>query len=295
MLSYLKSMLLCIRYQEAFIFQTPTLMGIVVFLPGISAANMAVTLLAGSGSFLVMASIFAMNDWADINLDSQNSIKSKDTFLERGMDPEHVLALAGALAVGGLIIFSVLSWLHVVTALIALLFGLAYSVPIGGVRGKSVPVFSSILHFGGTLLSFLLGALTFTHVDLPSLLIASYPAVLITAGHLVQEVEDYEEDRFSGCQTNAVRFGRKPVFLIASFLFGFSFLLLYWLAEKGFFINIIKYAPILYLLYVSLAMKAYRAGLVRDSVRQLRNHYRILFAVVTLAMMIGSLLKRWTL
>jgi 4-hydroxybenzoate polyprenyltransferase len=145
------------------------------------------------------------------------------------------------------------------------------------------------------MLSFLLGALTFTRIDLSSLLVASYPAVLITAGHLVQEVEDYEEDRLSGCQTNAVRFGRRPIFIIASLLFGFSFLLLYWLADQGFFINVIKYAPVLYLLYAFLAMQAYRTGLMRDSVQRLRNQYRILFAVVTLAIMIASLLKRWAL
>jgi hypothetical protein len=42
-------------------------------------------------------------------------------------------------------------------------------------------------------------------------------------------------------------------------------------------------------------MQAYRTGLMRDSVQRLRNQYRILFAVVTLAIMIASLLKRWAL
>ena len=108
-------------------------------------------------------------------------------------------------------------------------------------------------------------------------------------------MEDYEEDRLSRCQTNAVRFGRKTVFILASLLFGFSFLLLYWLAEEGFFPGVIKYTSILYLLYAALAMQAYRAGLTQDSVRQLRNQYRILFAAVVLAMLIGSLLNKWAL
>jgi 4-hydroxybenzoate polyprenyltransferase len=293
--SNLKSILSSIRYREALIFQTPTVMGLALFLPAVSLDAAADVLLACLGSFLVAASILAVNDWADIKLDSQHSLKRKDTFLERGINPNQMLALAVSLAAGGLIFFAALSGLHVAVALVAIVLGLAYSVPVGALRGKSLPVFSSLLHFGGTLLSFLLGALTFATDDWRSLLVASYPAVLITAGHLVQEVEDYEQDRLSRCQTNAVRFGRKPVLILASLLFGLSFLLLGWLAEKGFFPGVIKYTSILYLAYVALATRAYRAGLTRDSVRRLRDQYRILFAVVVLAMLIGSLLNKWVL
>jgi 4-hydroxybenzoate polyprenyltransferase len=177
-------------------------------------------------------------------------------------------------------------------ALLAIMFSLAYSVPVWGIRGKSVPVFSSFLHFGGTLLSFLLGSLTFVSADLRSLLLASYPAVLITAGHLVQEVEDYEEDRLSRCQTNAVRFGQKPVFFLATTLFTFSFVILYWLADIGLLPSVIKYFSILYLGYAVIAAQAYRAGLTQNSVRHLRDQYRILFGIVVLAMLTISLLNK---
>jgi 4-hydroxybenzoate polyprenyltransferase len=290
----LKLILSRIRYSEAFIFQSPTILGLAMYLPGISLQHAINALLACLGSFLLAASILTINDWADINLDSQNSLKRNDTFLELGINPKQILGLSISLATAGTLVFAALSISHVIVALIAIVFGLAYSIPVHGMQGKSIPIYSSFLHFSGTLLAFLLGALTFAHIDWRSLLMASYPAVLITAGHLVQEVEDYEEDQRSQCRTNAVRFGQKAVFIFASLLFGFSFLLLYWLAEKGLFIGVIKYAVILYLLYLALAVQAYRTGLTRDSVRQLRNQYRILFAVIALTMMIGSLLKRWT-
>jgi 4-hydroxybenzoate polyprenyltransferase len=285
----LKTLLSCIRYREAIIFQTPTLMGLVMFLPDISLKHIASILLASTGSFLVMASIFAMNDWADIDLDSRNMLKHQNTFLELGINSKQILGLAFWLAVAGVIFFATLSPLHVWTALGAVVFGLAYSVPVWGMRGKSTPIFSSLLHFGGTLLSFLLGALTFASANSHGLPVAFYPAVLITAGHLVQEVEDYEQDRLAQCQTNAVRFGRKPVFIFASLFFGASFLLLNWLVEEGFFPGAIRYTAILYLVYAALAMQAYRKGLTRESVQYLRHQYRILFAIVVLAMLIGSL------
>src|SRR5689334_10685270 len=146
----LKSLLSRIRYREAIIFQTPTLMGLAIFLPDISFMHVLSALLASLGSFLVMASIFAMNDWADIDLDSQNTLKHKDTFLESGIRPKQILGLAISLAAAGTIVFGTLSPLHVWTALGAIIFGLAYSVPLRGIRGKNIPVISSLLHFGGT-------------------------------------------------------------------------------------------------------------------------------------------------
>ena len=288
----LKLLLSSIRYLEALIFQTPTLMGLVVFLPAISFRYAVEALLTCVGSFLIAAAILAINDWADINLDSQNSLKREDTFLERGVTPKQMLALAVSLAACGLAFFAALSEFQVAIALVWFGLGLAYSVPLGALRGKGIPLFSSFLHFSGTLVAFLLGALTFAPADWRMILVASYPALLLTAGHLIQEVQDYEEDRLSGCQTNAVRFGRKAVFILGCLLFGLSFLLLYWLVQEGFFPDAIKYTSILYVLYGAFAMQAYRAGLTRDSVRHLRKQYRILFAVVVLAMLVGNLLAK---
>jgi 4-hydroxybenzoate polyprenyltransferase len=281
-----------IRFREAVIFQAPALLGLAVFIPAItvgSAARAAVTCI---GSLLSAASILAFNDWADISLDSQNSLKRHGTFVERGVRPAQMLGLGLALAATGLVVFSFLSGPHVAAAFFAIVLGLAYSVPIGGLRGKSIPLFSSFLHFGGTLLSFLLGALTFAPTDWRGLLIAAHPAILLTAGHLVQEVEDFEEDRLSGCRTNPVRFGRTPVFIVAAVLFGLSFWLLYWLTDAGFFPPVVKYTAALYLVYLALALGSYRAGLTRASVRRLRDRYRVLFGVVLVAMLLGSLLQR---
>jgi 4-hydroxybenzoate polyprenyltransferase len=285
-------MLSRIRYREALIFQAPTLLGLALFLPSVSFYLALNAVVAWMGSFFVAAFTLAINDWADISLDTQNTLKRKDTFLGMGIHPRQMLTLAFLLALGGIGLFTVLSTLHVFMALLAIMFSLAYSVPVWGIRGKSVPVFSSFLHFGGTLLSFLLGSLTFVSADLRSLLLASYPAVLITAGHLVQEVEDYEEDRLSRCQTNAVRFGQKPVFFLATTLFTFSFVILYWLADIGLLPSVIKYFSILYLGYAVIAAQAYRAGLTQNSVRHLRDQYRILFGIVVLAMLTISLLNK---
>lgn len=291
----MKNFLSSIRYREAFIFQSPTLMGLVLFLPDILFRNIVMAAGASFGSFLLMASIFAVNDLADIDLDSRNASKQKNTFLEMGFTRRHMLWTAVFLAAGGLLIFAIISWLHLFTAFTALIFGLIYSVPMPKVRGKNIPVLSSTLHFGGTLLSFLLGSLTFSPIRPEGLLIAMYPSVLITAGHLIHEVEDCEEDRIAACQTNAVRFGAKPVFLSASFLFGLSFVLLYLLAKTGYIPEFIEYFSILFLIYIASAAHAYRAGLTRESIRLLKERYRYLFALIFSAILIGSVIKHFSL
>jgi 4-hydroxybenzoate polyprenyltransferase len=285
----LSAMLARIRAGEALIFMTPTVMGLVMFVPALAPGYALDALLACAGSFFLAASILAVNDWADIRLDTQNALKRKRTFLEMGIGPRQMLGLTIGLGAAGLLLFAALSRLHALAALGALALGAAYSVPVGAVRGKSLPVLSSLLHFGGTLLAFLLGALTFAPDDWRGLLAAAHPAILITAGHLVHEVEDYEQDRLSGCRTHAVRFGPKPVFGAASLLFAASFALLYWLAAHGFLPAPVQAAALLAPVYAVFAVRAYRSGLTRDGIRRLRHQYRALFAAVTLSMLAGSL------
>ena len=262
-----------VRHREAIIFQAPAVLGLAVFIPAITAGSIAAVVTC-IGSFLSAALHPRLQRLGRYQPGFQNSLKRHGTFVERGVHPTQMLGLALALAAAGLLVFSFLSGPHVAAAFVAIVLGLAYSVPIGGLRGKSIPLFSSFLHFGGTLLSFLLGALTFAPADWRGLLIAAHPAILLTAGHLVQEVEDFEEDRLSGCRTNPVRFGRTPVFFVAAVLFGLSFLLLYGLTDAGFFPPFVRYTVALYPVYLALALECLSCGATRAGVRRLRDRYR---------------------
>jgi 4-hydroxybenzoate polyprenyltransferase len=291
MLSKLKSAIWHIRYRDAVIFQAPTVVGLVMFLPEISWASAGRALIVSLGSFLLMAYIFAINDWADIGLD-HGTPEERRTFLDRGLAPREMLALSGALAGAGLLLLVTISWTHVVVALIILAFGLAYSLPVRGVQGKGVPVFSSLLHFATTLVAFLMGSLTFSPVDTRALWVGAYLGVLISAGHLVQEVQDYAGDRLSKVRTNAVQFGQRPIFVLAFALFGVSFVILFGLAQAGLIPPVVRYTVLLYPLYAVWALQVYRAGLERGIVRHLRNRYRILFAVVVFTLLISDLASR---
>jgi 4-hydroxybenzoate polyprenyltransferase len=291
MLSKVKSVVWHIRFRDAAIFQTPTIIGLVMSLPGISGASIGRALLVSLGSFLLMAYIFAINDWADIGLDRVTPEKRR-TFLDQGIAPREMLVLSGALATASLVILLTVSWTHFVAALLITVFGLAYSFPVRGTKGKGIPVFSSLLHFATTLAAFLMGSLTFSPVDARALWVGAYLGVLISAGHLVQEVQDYAGDRLSNVRTNAVQFGQRPVFVLAFGLFGLSFLLLFGMAQAGLIPLEVRYAVLFYPLYAVWALRAYRAGLERGIVRHLRSQYRLLFAVVVLILLISDLVNR---
>ena len=286
------SLLSCIRYEDSVIFQSPTIIGSVIFFPEVSLANGLRVFILIMGSFMLMAYIFCFNDWADISMDYQNPQKQKATFLDKGIGKQDMLGFSIFLAGASLIILGLISSAHILAAAVIIIFGLAYSLPIRGVKGKGIPIFSSFLHFGTTLLAFLLGSMSFSSIGMSAILIGSYLGILISGGHLVQEVQDYAGDRLANDWTNAVRFGQKPVFILSFIIFGFSFIFLYWLAQAGFIPGLVKYTVLSYPIYAMWAFKVYRSGLDRKSVKELRKRYRVLFAIIVFIMVVGVLANR---
>ena len=239
-----------------------------------------------------MAHIFALNDWADMALDYQNQDKRSRSLVGLGVASREILYLALSLAALGLAVVALVSVGLLPIAFLMMLLGVAYSLPVGGLKAKGIPIVSSALHFAGTLLTVLAGSAAFAPVELPAVLVGCYFGILITAGHLVQEVQDYAEDRLAGIRTNAVQFGQTRAFWLSFGLFGLSFVLLVWLSAVGILPAVTGYLRFLSPLYAYWAMQVMRAGLPSGLVRQLRNRYRILFSVIGLVLLIGALAER---
>jgi len=168
-----------------------------------------------------------------------------------------------------------------------ILFGLMYSIPLPKIKGKNIPAISTLLHFATALLVFLLGSITYSVINDRALLIGSYLGLIISAGHMVQEVQDYEGDRLSGDWTNAVRFGPRPVFIFSFLLFSLSFVFLFWLTRIGFLPSIIRFTLLLYPVYIFESINAYQAGLSRNIIKNFRKRYRLLFALI-MAIIVAS-------
>lgn len=275
-------LLSCVRFGEVLILQgTPALavalaMGDPTWDKGIAG----VTCLAAN--VLLVAHVWTINDWADRRTDEADPRKSRHVFTRKGVAPGTLLLLSLALLVGSLTVFAALSAAALGIAVGVGGLSLLYSSP--GLRGKHTPLVSSLLHLAGGFVQFLLGYAPLAAIDARAVQIAGAFGLAFAAGHGVQELQDFDGDRRSGVRTNAVAFGRVPVFVatLAAFLAAYAYLAA--LAVAG-LVPLRLGVPCVAIaaLHLDWARSAYRAGLSFDCVRQYRRNYRAAWVLLGLS------------
>jgi 4-hydroxybenzoate polyprenyltransferase len=233
-------------------------------------------------NFFLVAHIWTLNDWADIDVDALDRNKARTVFTGKGIAPWMMLWFSIALLLASLGLFACLAFRTFWIAVGIAFLGFVYSFP--GIHAKGIVLLSSGSHFVGGFLHFLLGCSLLAPIDQRALLSAFFFALIFTAGHCVQEVQDEEADRLTGIRTNAVVFGKVPVFFAALVVFLFAYGDLWYLASAGLVPARLGLAALaLGWLHLHWACKTLRAGLSFDSVRQFRRRYRALFAMMGLA------------
>jgi 4-hydroxybenzoate polyprenyltransferase len=271
------------------VLQGSPLLGALFALDGFTGPRAVQLALLACGSFLLVAHVFAINDWANIGSDSRDANKARAVFLTKGVSRREFGVFSLVLLLGSL---TILAALPVRTMLIALgiaVLSAVYSHP--AVEAKAIPLLSSAPHVAGGTLHFLLGYSVFRGVDGPGLLIALFFAVTFTAGHLNQEVRDHAGDRASGVRTNAVAFGPVPTFLAGLGLFTVAYGDLVLLAWLGLIRPALGWLPaLLYPVHLVWSLQTLRQGLTFDSVSRFQARYRLLYALIGVGMLATLLL-----
>jgi 4-hydroxybenzoate polyprenyltransferase len=108
---------------------------------------------------------------------------------------------------------------------------------------------------------------------------------VFAAGHLNQEVRDYEGDLLNDIRTSAVVFGCRRTFLASLSLFTGAYALIVGLAAVGILPRLLLWSAILWLLHVAWSLQALRRGLGFETAEWMQRRYRLLFALVGLAML----------
>lgn len=271
----------CLRYRDIVVLQGSPLMGVAFTLGEVTVEKVFNLLLFSLASFLLVAHIFCFNDWAGIASDLQDPNKAKEVFLTKGISRREVGLLALFLGLLSLFLFSLFSFRTLLLALGVLLLGLLYSHPY--LHAKGIPVLSSCVHLTGGVLHFLLGYSLFGGIDQRGVLIGLFFALTFTAGHLNQEVRDYEGDLLNGILTNGVRFGKKRTFYAGFLLFTLSYGHLWGLARYGLVPPQLGYCVLLYPVQGYLFWRTLKAGLTFQSVSRFQAFYRALYAIMGLA------------
>ena len=280
----------CIRYRDVLLLQGAPLLGLAFGVRGITIENAVITVVFALASILLVAHVFTFNDWAGIALDSNDPNKSADVFVTRGISQHGVAFFSLGLLAASLLLLALLRVQTLLLGIAIVVLGALYSHPAFDAKGT--PVVSSFPHLVGGALHFLLGYSVFGGIDGRGTLIALFFALTFTAGHLNQEVRDYDGDRLNGIRTNAVVFGKTAAFVAGFLLFTLAYADLFFLASAG-----IAPAPLavlpsaLYPLHVFWSVRTFRAGLSFGNVSRFQSRYRMLYAVIGAAMIAALFLR----
>ena len=236
------------------------------------------------GSTALTASVFVFNDWADYDADARDPRRAREGPHGNGITRKQTARVAlGLLALAAVALAALGLAAMLIGAGIAAL-GLLYSR--SSIFGKTSPGGASLNHLIGGTLHFLLGYTVAHAVDMRGAVLGLVFGLVFAAGHLNQEVRDHESDRASGTGTSAVIFGRRRGFLASFCLFTAAYALIAVLAELGVLPKLLLLSAVAWLLQAAWSLQAVRRGLGFETALWMQRRYRLLFALVGLAMLV---------
>ncbi len=267
---------------EVGILQAAPLLGASVGGLGVHDAGRATLLVLGSVA--LTAHVFLINDWADFRSDTRD-LRRADLGTNRyGTDRTHIAQAAFATAVIGLGALAALGLRTVIigagVAALSLLYSCAPRL------GKSAPGAASLNHVVGGGMHFLLGYSVGHAIDAKGIAVGAAVGLVFAAGHLNQEVRDYEFDRASGIQTFAVRFGQEQGFFASFCLFTAAYLLIAALAAVGTLPTLLLASLAVWLVQARWWLQALHRGVGAEAALWMQRRYRLLFIAVGFAMLI---------
>jgi 4-hydroxybenzoate polyprenyltransferase len=272
------------RGVEVCVLQASPLLG--AYLGGVGfdaggAGRLALMLL---GSIALTAHVFVFNDWAGYESDADDRRRAGLGADGKDISRNEIAHVAGALLIVAAVALAAVGAapLLIGTAIAALSFVYSSSPSLG----KSTPFAASLNHLLGGALHFLLGYTLFHRVDARGVGLSLVFGLVFAAGHLNQEVRDHDVDLAKGIRTSAVAFGCRRAFLGSFGLFTVAYLLIVVLAALGVLPEILLVAAVPWLFQAGWSLQALRRGLGFETALWMQRRYRLLFALVGVAMLV---------
>ena len=280
----------CLRPQDILVLQGSPLLGAAFALrhPGLQHLGpLAILMIA---NVLLVTHIFMLNDWSGLTADLADANKAASVFTSRGVGSGEMGVVTSGVLVLSLLLFSRLGSLALGLSLAIAALSALYSLPRFNWKGR--PLLNSATHLAGGILHFLLGYSLGNAIDRRGVAIATFFALIFAAGHLTQEIRDHQGDAVNGIRTNAVIFGPRRTFAASLVLFTMAHVLLLLLALGRFLPLPLAALVVLYPLQLYWSLETLREGLTYASVSRLQSRYRVLYAVIGVAMVMALLWSR---
>ena len=272
----------CLRLPEILVLQGSPLLGAACAIRQPAAADAGPLAILTAANVCLVAHIFMLNDWAGLTTDLADPNKAAGVFTARGVGRREIGGLAAGLLALSLFLFSRLTPGTLGLALAIAVLSALYSLPRFNWKGR--PLLSSAAHLAGGVLHFLLGYSLGGAIDGRGLALATFCALTFAAGHLTQELRDHQGDVLNAIRTNAVIFGQRRTFAASLTLFTLAYAVLFVLALQGALPRPLAALAVLYLLHLRWSLKTLSEGLTYASICRLQTRYRVLYAIVGLAM-----------
>lgn len=240
------------------------------------------------GSLALTAHIFIFNDWVGYSSDLHDPRRAEFVFTRQGISRGQVavvtLALLGVANVAFVAIGTLATLLGAAIAILSVLYSCS------ALFGKRAPVVGSLNHMLGGALHFLLGYGAFHVLDTRGIAISLFFGLVFAGGHLNHEVRDYEGDLLNGIRTSAVVFGRERAFLASVATFTAAYATVVALAALGMLPSFLLLSALGWLAHMAWSVRALRRGLGFESAAWMQRRYRLLFALIGVAMLCAGAL-----
>jgi 4-hydroxybenzoate polyprenyltransferase len=275
----------CLRPQDILVLQGPPLLGAAFAIGPPTVQDVGPLALLIVANVLLVTHIFMLNDWSGLTSDFADPNKAARVFTARGVGRRDIGILTAGFLVVSLLVFSRVGLFALGLAVAIAILSALYSLPRFNWKGR--PLLNSLTHLAGGILHFLLGYSMAHAVDGRGLAAATFFALIFAAGHLTQEVRDHQGDTINTIRTNAVAFGQRRAFAASLVLFTLAQILLLLLSLQGILPRSLSALVVLFPLQLHWSLQTLREGLTYASVCRLQTRYRVLYAVVGLAMVAG--------
>jgi len=236
------------------------------------------------GSLALTAHVFVLNDWAGHLSDTRDPRRVTLVFDRQGINRRDVARVAVALLIFANVAFAIIGSRAVLLGAGIATLSLLYSYSPS--FGKTTPIAASLNHVLGGTLHFLLGYSLGHAFDARGVLISLFFGFVFAAGHLNQEVRDYEGDLLNEIRTSAVVFGCRRTFLASLFFFTAAYAILFTLAAEGILPRLLLWSLGLWFLHVLWSLQAMQRGLGFETALWMQRRYRLLFAFIGIAMLV---------
>ena len=280
-----------IRWFEIAVRTGAPIIAILIISPSLNLSTITRIIHSFLAFFFLWAHGYAFNEWGGYDFDKNDTSKAKTPLLAGHITHRQLFFVSILFATITIIMYSLLNIKLILIVIFDIIMGFVYVHP--KILLKNVPIVSFIILFVVSINDFLLGWLIFSSDISRGLLIGIYFGILGITGQHFHEAGDHDSDKKANIKTNAVRFGKKHIFILGFFFYTISFV--YFLILS--FIKIIpEYLYMIlimtYPVYIAIFYRCLKSGVTTSGVHNFVRKYRLLYGIIGLCFIILLLLGK---